>query len=134
MHLPRLTATASFSRNIWSDIRVGCLAGSSHAIQSMACTGARLRELEARKDAACTQPRSCNNGHTCNQLYTRIVNGINCYTLRDQINNECYDLAGKVARGEALTHLDQTHMAAADTAFQVKEDCNLIYVLHRPPC
>lgn len=134
MFLPKLTAMASFSRGIRSELWAGCLTHALDAVQPMACTGEQLRNLEARKNAACNSPRSCNNGHSCDQLYTRIVNGINCYTLRDQINNQCYDLDGKVRRGEQLTPLDQTHLNEANTAFQVKEDCNLIYALKRPPC
>src|SRR6266852_2944666 len=70
MHLLRLTETATFSRNIRSNIRAGCLADSLDAIQPMYCTAERLRDIEARKNEACGKPRSCHAGHSCNELYT----------------------------------------------------------------
>jgi len=74
----------------------------------MYCTPERLRDLETRKNAACNQPRACNVGQSCDELLRRELTGVNCYSLRDQINNECYGLDAKVAQGLPLSTLEQT--------------------------
>jgi hypothetical protein len=126
MNLPRFTAKHSFpsilSDLVWREVSPHQAVPSG--IGPMYCTPDRLRDLETRKNAACQQPRSCNVSQSCDELLRRELNGVNCYSLRDQINNECFGLDVKVAQGIPLTGLDRTHWDEADTAFRVKENCS----------
>jgi len=116
MRLPKLTAGVSLA----GVMRTGAAGlwpaeDEGQGIVPMACTSARLRQLEAYKDTVCPA-LGCGDYDNCDTIYNKIVRATNCYLARDQINNECYDGG------------DPGHRQAADNAFRARERCNEYWV------
>ncbi|HEX6750287.1 MAG TPA: hypothetical protein VF092_23540 [Longimicrobium sp.] len=80
------------------------------------CSWARHNQLMDAVNAHCRNLSRCEGWMNEDQLFARIRAFINCYTARDQINDECF------AGGDA------GHRQAADNAFRGRELCNEYWV------
>ena len=76
------------------------------------CSWARHNELMGAVNAHCRNLTRCQGWMNEDEVFARILAFSNCYSARDQINDECF------AGGDA------GHQQAADNAFRGRELCN----------
>lgn len=55
------------------------------------CTWDRYRQLRDDKDEACGKKYTCRDAKTCEELYQRFRNGLDCLWARKKIADECFE-------------------------------------------